>query len=50
MKPIKWPCDWNRPLSKEEREIAARLNRLTEEQKREMDKPKVEEREHFNQE
>ena len=22
---MKWPCDWNRPLSKEEREIAKRL-------------------------
>jgi hypothetical protein len=25
IKRIKWKCDWNRPLSKEEREIALRL-------------------------
>ena len=26
VKYIKWPCDWNRPLSREEREIAKRLD------------------------
>lgn len=30
MSPIKWPCDWNRPLSKEELEIAKRLDRAPE--------------------
>jgi hypothetical protein len=24
---VKWPCDWNRPLSKEELAIARRLDR-----------------------
>ncbi len=38
MKPIRWPCDFNRPLSKEEREIAARLNRLTHDQLVELDR------------
>jgi hypothetical protein len=23
---MRWPCDWNRPLSKEERAIAKRLD------------------------
>jgi hypothetical protein len=26
IKRIKWPIDWNRPLSREEREIAKRLD------------------------
>lgn len=28
---MKWPCDWNRPLSKEEREIAKRIQCAPEE-------------------
>lgn len=35
---MRWPCDWNRPLSKEERAIANRLNRLTKEQLAEFEK------------
>lgn len=27
---IKWPCDWNRPLSEEEQAIARRLDRAAE--------------------
>jgi hypothetical protein len=30
MKPLKWPFDWNRPLSREERDIAKRLDRAPE--------------------
>lgn len=33
---MKWPCDFNRPLSPEERGVAARLKRLTQEQKEEI--------------
>lgn len=28
---FKWPCDWNRPLSKEELAIARRLDRVPQE-------------------
>lgn len=48
--PFRWPCDWNRPLSKEEREIARRLDRLTQEQVQDMEKPACEPKEYFGQE
>lgn len=37
MTPIKWPCDWNRPLSKEEREIARRIKNAPKEDMREQE-------------
>ena len=39
MTPIKWPCDWNRPLSEEEREIVKRLDRAPKEEYRPQDEP-----------
>lgn len=47
---FKWPGDWNRPLSAEEKAVARRLDRLTKEQLAEFDKEDCERREFFGQE
>lgn len=47
---MRWPCDWNRPLSKEERAIANRLNRLTKEQLAEFEKEDCEKKQVFDRE